>query len=134
MNDHHQIKMSSDRGFGFVFTAVFLIISAWPVLEEKEIRWWSLALAMLFLIMSLLYPISLRPLNIVWFRIGLVLQKFFSPVIMGIIFFLIITPFGLFMRLIGKRPLKLEFDRKAVTYWRIRTPTEREHEDMRRQF
>ncbi len=111
-----EIKISSNRNFGIVFFIVFLIISLYPMTKNQDIRIWSFTIAFIFLILGILNSKILTPLNKIWFRFGLFLGKIVSPLVMGIIFFLVVTPIGLFMRIIGKDILNLKFN-KNESYW-----------------
>ncbi len=112
----NDIKQSSNRSFGIVFFVVFLIISIYPLIKNEDIRVWSLIIASIFLILDLNNSEILTPLNKLWFRFGLLLGKIISPLVMGIIFFIVVTPIGLIMRLLQKDLLKLRYnDNKS--YW-----------------
>ena len=110
------IKISSNRSFGIVFFVVFLIIALYPLTYSEEARVWSVIISLIFLILGLLNSKILTPLNKLWFKFGILLGKLVSPLIMGIIFFLVVTPIGLIMRLLGKDVLNLKYD-KNKTYW-----------------
>jgi|TARA_B100000902_G_C27277061_1_gene899438 hypothetical protein len=110
------LKVGSNKGFGIVFFTVFLIISLYPLINDDDIRLWSLLIAILFLFLGLINSRILTPLNKLWFKFGLLLGKFFSPIIMGIIFFLVVTPIGLIMRLFKKDLLNLKFN-NSKSYW-----------------
>ena len=110
------LKVGSNKGFGIVFFTVFLIISLYPLINDDDIRLWSLLIAILFLFLGLINSRILTPLNKLWFMFGLLLGKFFSPIIMGIIFFLVVTPIGLIMRLFKKDLLNLKFN-NSKSYW-----------------
>ena len=103
------IKISSNRSFGIVFFFVFLIIALYPIINSGELRLWSLLISIIFLILGLINSKILTPLNKIWFKFGLLLGKIISPIIMGIIFFCVVTPIGLFMRLLKKDILNLKF-------------------------
>ena len=111
-----QSNKSSNRSFGVVFFIVFLIISLYPILNYGEIRVWALIISSIFLILGLVNSKLLSPLNNLWFRFGIFLGKIISPIIMGIIFYLVVTPIGLIMRILGKDLLKLKFN-KEKSYW-----------------
>ena len=111
-----EIKISSNKSFGVVFFIVFLIVSIYPLINNGELRIWSLITAIIFLILGLINSKVLTPLNELWFKFGLLLGKVVSPLIMGIIFFLVVTPIGLIMRIIGKDLLNLKFNNKK-SYW-----------------
>ena len=114
--DHKDIKIGSNRSFGFVFFVVFLLISIYPLLKDGDIRLWSLIISIIFLFLGLLNSNLLSPLNKLWFRFGLFLGKIISPIIMGIIFFLVVTPIAIIMRLFKKDILNLKF-KENNTYW-----------------
>ena len=116
MNNIEDIKISSNRSFGIVFFIFFLIVGLYPLINGDSIRLWSLIISSLFLILGLLNSDYLRPLNKIWFKFGLLLGKIISPFIMSIIFFLVVTPIGIFMRLIGKDLINLKFNNDK-TYW-----------------
>ena len=110
------IKKSSNRSFGIVFFIVFLLVSIYPLINDEEIRIWSLIISLIFLFLGLLNSQILTPLNQIWFKLGIFLGKIVSPIVMGIIFFLVVTPTGIIMRLLGKDLLNLKKDAKE-TYW-----------------
>ena len=110
------IKISSNRSFGIVFFVVFLLIALYPFTYGGEIRIWSLIISLIFLILGLFNSTILSPLNKIWFKFGLFLGKIVSPLIMGIIFFLVVTPIGFIMRLLGKDVLNLKYS-KNKSYW-----------------
>ena len=115
--DNKNIKISSNRSFGLVFFAFFLIISLWPLINDAEIRIWSLIISIIFLLLGLFNSKILTPLNKLWFKFGIILGKFVAPIAMGIVFFLVVTPTGIIMRLTGKNLLGLKKDIKKDTYW-----------------
>ncbi len=111
-----KIKISSNKSFGIVFFAFFLIIALWPLINDGNIRIWSLAVSIIFLILGIVNSKILTPLNSLWFKFGLLLGKVVSPIVMGVIFFLVVTPTGIIMRLIGKDLLNLKKN-NSNTYW-----------------
>ena len=111
-----EIKISSNRSFGIVFFIVFLLIALYPLLKGNDLRIWSLIISFIFLILGLINSKILTPLNRLWFKFGLLLGKFISPLIMGIIFFVVVTPIGIIMRLLKKDLLNLKYNKKE-TYW-----------------
>ena len=115
--NQNDVKIGSNKSFGIVFFIVFLIISFYPLINQENIRVWSLIISLIFLILGLLNSNFLRPLNKIWFRFGLLLGKVVSPIIMSIIFFLVVTPIGLLMRLFGKDVLNLKLNKKKSSYW-----------------
>ncbi len=110
------IKIGSNRSFGIVFFIFFLIIATYPIINDGNIKKWSLVLSMVFLILGLLNSKFLTPLNNLWFKFGILLSKIISPLIMGIIFFLVVTPTGYIMRILGKDLLNLRYN-KNKSYW-----------------
>ena len=110
------VKISSNRSFGIVFFIVFLLIALYPLAYSGEIRIWSVIISAIFLFLGLLNSKILSPVNKLWFKFGIFLGKIISPLIMGIIFFLVVTPIGLMMRLLGKDLLNLKYN-KSQSYW-----------------
>ena len=115
MNEKN-IKISSNRSFGIVFFIFFLIIAIYPLLESGGIRIWSFILSLIFLILGLINSEFLTPLNQLWFKVGLLLGKLISPIVMGLVFFIVVTPTGLIMKLLKKDILKLRKN-SSKTYW-----------------
>ncbi len=116
------VRGSSDRNFGLVFAVVFAVIGLLPGAFGRPVRTWSIVAAALFLVVAVTAPSILAPLNKLWLKLGLLLHRVVSPIVLGIMFFLVITPMGLLMKVFGKDPLRLRFDRGASTYWIAREP------------
>ncbi len=110
------MNVSSNRSFGIVFFVVFLIIALYPLINDENLRIWSLIISFIFLALGLINSKILTPLNLIWFKFGLFLGKIVSPLIMGIIFFVVVTPIGILMRLLRKDILNLKYNNKT-TYW-----------------
>ena len=110
------VKIGSNRSFGIVFFIVFLVIATYPLINNGELRLWSLIISLIFLFLGSVNSKILNPLNKLWFRFGIFLGKVISPLIMGIIFFLGVTPIGLLMRLLNKDLLNLRFNNNG-SYW-----------------
>jgi len=110
------VKISSNRSFGLVFFIVFLLIAFYPLINQGEIRIWSALISLLFLILGIINSKILTPLNKVWFKFGIFLGKLISPVVMGIIFFLVVTPIAFLMRMLKKDLLNLKFNKNS-SYW-----------------
>ena len=110
------IKVGSNKSFGIVFFVVFLLISLYPLINNEGIRIWSLVISLIFLVLGILNSNLLSPLNKIWFKFGIFIGKIISPIIMGIIFFLVVTPIGIIMRLLGKDVLNLKF-KDYKSYW-----------------
>ena len=115
-----KIKISSNRSFGIVFCAFFLIVSLYPLINEEPIRYWSLIVSIIFLILGILDSNILSPLNKAWFKFGLFLGKIVSPVVMGIVFFGVVTPIALILKIMGKDLLNLKKS-KINSYWITKT-------------
>ena len=111
-----KIKLPTNRNFGMVFSIVFLLISLWPLLSQNEIRIWSLTISGIFFILGIFNSKLLLPLNKIWFKFGMFLGNFIAPIVMGIVFFLVVTPTGLIMKLLGKDLLNLKKNNKN-SYW-----------------
>ena len=126
--------MGSDRSFGLVFAAFFAVVALLPLVHGHAARVWAFGPAALFLAVAMTRPQWLRPLNRVWFRFGLILHRIVSPIILGLMFFVAVTPFALIMRMLGKRPLPLTFDPAAASYWIQRDPPGPEAGSMHHQF
>ena len=110
------IKIGSNRSFGVVFFIFFLFIALYPLINDGEVRLWSLLISLIFLVLGIFKSKILTPLNKVWFKFGILIGSVISPIIMGIIFFLIVTPIGLLMRAIGKDLLNLKYN-NSKSYW-----------------
>tara|TARA_B100001013_G_scaffold214141_1_gene130371 strand:+ start:92 stop:481 length:390 start_codon:yes stop_codon:yes gene_type:complete len=111
-----KIKIGSNKSFGIVFFTVFLIIAIWPLLNGYEIRYWSLIISIVFLLLGILNSKILTPLNKIWFKIGILLGNVISPIVMSIIFFLVVTPTSFIMKILGKDLLNLKKNTKN-SYW-----------------
>ena len=113
----NKIKISSNRSFGLVFFIVFLIVSLWPLTYGEPIRIWLVIISMVFLILGLMNSKLLTPLNKLWFKFGIILGAIVAPIVMGVVFFLVVTTIGVIMRIMGKDLLRKKYDKKKVTYW-----------------
>jgi hypothetical protein len=127
-------EVGSNRTFGFVFAAAFTVIFLAPLLQGTPVRWWAGGIALAFVVLSTLAPHLLAPLNRAWHRLGLILGKVVSPLIIGALFLSTVTPIGLLMRLFGKDPLLCRFDRKATSYWTLRANQPSWAESLKNQF
>jgi len=112
----NKIEISSNRSFGLVFFVVFLIISLLPIFKGGDVRIWATIPAIIFLILGLLNSQILNPLNKIWFKFGILLGSFISPVVMGIVFFLVVTPTSLIMKIFNSNLLGLKKNKKK-SYW-----------------
>ena len=134
LNRDEKIKGSSNRSFGLVFTVVFVLIGLFPLINSGSIRVWSLGLSGVFLLASFLKPEVLQPLNNLWTKFGLLLNKIISPIMLAALFFLVVTPTGIMMRIFSGNPMKPKFDPSAESYWIKRDPPGPKPESMSDQF
>ncbi len=133
---HHVVEMGSEYSFGVVFAVVFAIIGLWPVvLGDGIVRWWAIAIAFLLSVVAILLPRLLRPFNRVWFRIGMLLGRVVSPIVMLMVFFAAVTPTALIMRMLGKDLLRTKKPAdKNDSLWIDRTKDGNRMGSMRNQF
>ena len=124
------MKLPSNKNFGIVFCIVFLIVALYPLIDNNEIRFWSLIISLIFFILGLTNSRILSPLNILWSKFGLLLGKIVSPIVMSLVFFLVVTPTGLIMKLLRKDLLNLKKNNKS-TYW---IKKNNENNSMKNQF
>ena len=111
-----EINKGSNKNFGIVFFVVFFLIAIFPLTYSGEIRIWSLIISFIFLTLGMLKSKILTPLNNLWFKFGIILGKIVSPLVMGVIFFFVVTPIGLLMRFFGKDLLNLKYSLNK-SYW-----------------
>jgi hypothetical protein len=129
------LKPGSERSFGIVMAAAFVVLAGWKLWSGSAV--WAAAwavLALAFAALALVAPRLLAPLNLLWFRFGLLLHKVMTPLVMGLLFFAVVMPIGLLMRLVGQRPLALGFDRAATSYWSERPDPARYPHSMKKQY
>jgi hypothetical protein len=129
-----EIKVSSNRSFGMVFTLVFLVVGIWQISTGKSLGWYFFASAILFFIVTITFPSLLGPFNRVWFKFGLLLGQAVNPVILGLVFFLVVTPIGIVRRLLGKDSLHLKPKHNLKSYWIDRNPQGPKLGSMTKQF
>jgi hypothetical protein len=108
---------SSNKSFGIVFFIVFLIIGLYPLINQDGIRIWAIIVSLIFLILGLINSNLLTPLNKLWIKFGILLGNIISPLVLGLIFFLVVLPTGLLMRILKKNFLGLKFDKNLKSYW-----------------
>jgi len=125
------LKMSSNRNFGLVFFFIFLVVSFWPLTYSEPPRIWSAIISLVFLILVLVRSKLLTPLNKLWSKFGIILGSIVAPIVMGVVFFLVVTPIGFIMKITGKDLLNTKYDKKKKTYWIKR---EKLTGTMKRQF
>ena len=111
------IKISSNKSFGIVFFIFFLIISLYPIIHGESLRIWSFCLSIIFLILGFLNSIFLTPLNFLWFNFGLFLGKFISPLVLGVVYFVVVFPTSLILKIFKKNYLNIKFDKNKHSYW-----------------
>jgi cell division protein FtsW (lipid II flippase) len=130
----HAARGPSDRSFGFVFSAFFFLVAIAPLRKHHPVRWWALGIAVAFLAVSVLVPGLLKHLNRQWMRLGHLLGRITTPVVTGLLFYLVFTPAAYLTRWLGKDPLRLRFDAQADSYWQERRPPGPPPQDMANQF
>jgi predicted membrane protein len=127
----NSVKISSNRSFGFLFFVVFIAISLWPLKSQEDLRLWALILSLIFLVLGILNSRFLTPLNKLWYKFGIFLGSIISPIVMGIVFFIVVTPTGIIMRFLGKDLLRINKNRTISTYWINR---DKQKNTMKKQF
>ena len=125
-----KIKVSSNKSFGIVFSIFFLLISVYLLLNNDPIYYWSLFVSFIFLVLGLMNSKILSPLNLLWFKFGILLGRIISPVVMGVIFFLVVTPISIILKIFGKDVLNLKFNNNK-TYWIVKDGPK---SNMKKQF
>ena len=123
-------KKNSNRTFGILFFLVFLVIGIWPILNNEGLRWWSIIISLIFLFLGIINSKILSPFNKIWIKIGELLGKVIAPIVMAIIYFFIITPMAILLKLLRKDLLKIKFS-PVTTYWIKR---DKKFGSMKRQF
>lgn len=129
-----EVTPSSNRSFGLVFFAVFTLVGLFPLLKHAPVRWWALGVAAVFLVVSLVRPQLLTHLNRWWTRLGLLLGSIVSPISLGVLFYGVLTPIGLLVRLFGSDPLRLKWAPNQPSYWVDRQPPGPPPDSMNNQF
>lgn len=130
-------KQLSNRAFGLIFAAIFIVIAVWPILFGKGLyayREWALIVALLFIVPALLYSPCLQPLNNLWTKFGFLMHSIINPILMGIVFFVAVLPTGIIIKLLGKDPMRRRLDPKVESYWQARTDSEFSQERFKNQF
>ena len=123
-------KKNSNRTFGILFFLVFLVIGIWPILNNEGLRWWSIIISLIFLFLGVINSKILTPFNKIWIKIGELLGRVIAPIVMAIIYFFIITPMSILLKLLRKDLLKIKFS-PVTTYWIKR---DKKFGSMKRQF
>jgi hypothetical protein len=128
------VEGSSDRSFGLVIAAVLLLVALGPLRHGHTPRWWALAVAVVFALVALAKPALLARLNRLWMKLGILLGKVVSPIALGILFYGVLTPLAVVIRLTGKDPLRLKLDPGTDSYWILRKPPGPPPDSMTNQF
>jgi hypothetical protein len=128
------VEAGSEASFGYVVAGAFAVIALLPLRHALAPHWWALAVAAALALVARCAPAVLRPANIVWFRLGLMLSRILNPMVISMLFFVLITPAGIIARQLGKDFLKLKFDRSTPSYWIVRDPPGPKPDSMNRQF
>ena len=134
LNGEEEVKVSSDRSFGIVFTLVFLAVGIWVVSGGQSNGWFFFVSAALFLVVTIARPSILGPLNRAWAKLGLLLGQVFNPILLGVVFFLVVTPIAVIRRLLGKDSLHLKSKSNLESYWIDRSPAGPKFGSMTKQF
>ncbi len=111
------IKIGTNKSFGIVFFVVFLLIGFYPLLNDDSLRWWAIIVSVFFLLLGFLNSVLLTPLNSIWFKFGLFLGKFVSPIVMGLVYFAVVFPTFLFLKLLKKNYLNIKYEKNRLSYW-----------------
>tara|TARA_B100002019_G_C20849041_1_gene393727 strand:- start:55 stop:441 length:387 start_codon:yes stop_codon:yes gene_type:complete len=126
-----KINKTTNRNFGIVFFVFFLIIAIYPILNNEDIRVWSLITSFIFLYLGLINSILLTPLNAIWFKLGLYLGRFVAPIVMGFVYFSIVFPTFIFLKIFKKNYLNIKYEKSKKTYW---IDTSEKNSSMKDQF
>ena len=130
----HEVQAGSNRSFGWVFTVVFLVVAAWPLLSGGPLRWWALAVAAALVLITVAAPKLFTLPNRLWLRFGLLLNRIVSPLVLMFLFYVVVTPMGGLMRLLGKDTLRLRRDSASESYWIKREPPGPKPDSLNHQF
>jgi len=134
LNREEEVKVSSDQSFGIVFALVFLVVGVWVVSGGQSKGWLFFVSAALFLVIAIARPSILGPLNRTWAKFGLLLGQVFNPLLLGAVFFMVVTPIAVVLRLWGKDSLHLKFKPDLKSYWIGRSPAGPKFGSMTKQF
>lgn len=134
LQSHHETPVSSERSFGIVFSTVFALIALWPVVAGAGPRIWALVVAGVFLAATLLAPKVLKPLNLLWFKFGMLLGRIVTPIVMFLVFVVAVLPTALVIRAFGKDPMNRSLSAATRSYWIPRDPTADRENSMKNQF
>ena len=132
---HDEREPPSIKNFGLTFAVVFGVIALWPVVFRSEHpHYWALVAGLAFAAAAYLAPNLLKPLNLLWFKFGMLLHKIVNPIVLGLMFLVFITPIALVLRLLGKKLIPLTFERDKTSYWIERSPPGPAPDSLRNQF
>lgn len=134
IQSHRKVTIGTERNFGIVFAVVFSIIGLLPLFHGGIVHWWALGISAAFLICAFFAPRLLRPLNVLWFKFGLLLHHVVNPIVMGALYYVGVVPMGLILRMLGKDLLRLKIDKAATSYWLPRDRPAPPPGGMTRQF
>lgn len=134
LNRTQNVEASSDRSFGVVFAVLFIVIACWPLFKAEAPRWWGFVVAAVVAAVALLRPALLAGPNRLWSKFGILLGNVVGPVALGVLFYGVVSPFGVVMRLTGKNPLRLKIDPDADSYWIPRKPPGPPPDSLTNQF
>ena len=130
----HEVRLSSDRTFGLLLAGAFVVAGLLPLLHGATMRLWPIVIALPLFLLALVVPRSLHRANLYWSKLGLLLQRIVAPVVVGLLFFVVITPIALIFRALGNDPLRLKFEPEAATYWIERIPPGPSPDSIKHQF
>lgn len=127
-------KQLGNRAFGLIFTGIFIVIAAFPLISGGGFRQWALIAATIFAVPALLFPVVLTPFNNLWVKFGLMMHAIINPILMGLVFFIAVLPTGLIVKLLGKDPMHRKFDVSKDSYWINREKDSLSKESFKDQF
>jgi hypothetical protein len=131
---HYETPVSSERSFGTVFTVFFALIGLWPIVASAAPRVWALGVAGSFLAITLVSPKLLKPLNLLWFKLGMLLGRIVTPIVMLLVFIVAVLPTALLVRAFGGDPMRRKMDSATPSYWIPRDPAIDRESSMKNQF
>ena len=120
--NHVPAKLPTNRSFGLLFVFVFALVGAWSLWQRGASYPWWLAVSVILLFATFLAPSTLTPLNKAWMKLGEILGRIVSPIVLGLMFYFLITPFGVVKRLTGWDPMRRKYDPGLPSYWIERDP------------